>query len=692
MTRPSLWPAVAVTLCVTLLSCEPDIELSAPENPLPLLFSVAPAVMVTTSGTPVLEVRGQDFIGGAQAHWNGADRPTDVDSDSILTVTLLAGDAAAAGSHRISVTNPGPGGGTSGEFEVTVVHDAAVMDSISPRQALATSSSGFTLDVFGSNFVAEGGGATVFWGQLPLVTEVLSGTHLRAVVPDFLLQLGAVIDVAVENPEPSAGLSGPVSFRLENPVPTTTGTDPDSITLDSTDPISVIGTGFVQGAVVWYNGRVYTPRLLSATSVTVDIPREERVRSSGIIQVENPGPGGGRSDTLEVTIRELTPHLRTVQPASVVAGSPTFAVTVGGWYFAPDATVLWNGNPLPTTSLGDGTVRAQVDASLVADLGSALVSVENPRGGGRSSARDFGITPPGRVVWDRYSDSWSLPKVLISEFDGSIVDSLLTQFRNSPLDVTVGGSILYSGPICHGMWPATWCESRAYSLTRTTEYRRVTAFDSTSVVFGEGWPRASADESWIYFSAAIQIPDSVCGSLPCTKPELWRVRPDGSGAELVHPAPSANAEPRYPAPSSGGTKVAYSAYRYYQPTTDALEILDLQTGVVTPLGVSGHEALWAPDDSWIAYRTPWGGSLHLIRPDGTGDRSLTAGIVGTVERGFDWSPDGRFIVLTTTDNSGEFDPTTENPRRAWLVIVDTGQVIPLSGLVGATTIAWYGGP
>lgn len=48
--------------------------------------------------------------------------------------------------------------------------------------------------------------------------------------------------------------------------------------------------------------------------------------------------------------------------------------------------------------------------------------------------------------------------------------------------------------------------------------------------------------------------------------------------------------------------------------------------------------LWSPSGAWIAY-SPDGNHVHLIRPDGSGDRTIAAG------RSPSWSPDGRKLVL-----------------------------------------------
>jgi hypothetical protein len=66
-------------------------------------------------------VNGTGFVSGSVVKWNGNSRNTVVVSASELTAMILASDISIAGTASVTVTNPGPGGGTSNVafFEVT---------------------------------------------------------------------------------------------------------------------------------------------------------------------------------------------------------------------------------------------------------------------------------------------------------------------------------------------------------------------------------------------------------------------------------------------------------------------------------------------------------------------------------------------------------------------------------------------
>jgi hypothetical protein len=118
-----------------------------------------------------------------------------------------------------------------------------------------------------------------------------------------------------------------------------------------------------------------------------------------------PITAGSISNTITLTVAELMPTLNTVSPPQVALTSPPsdrngnallqndpnnpnaqfMTLTVNGSNFAPDATVRWNGQALPTQNLSSTQLTAQVSAANLASVGSALVTVFNGGPGGGSS-------------------------------------------------------------------------------------------------------------------------------------------------------------------------------------------------------------------------------------------------------------------------------------------------------------------
>jgi hypothetical protein len=86
----------------------------AQNNPVPLINQpLVPASAAPGSGGFTLVVNGTGFSSGSVVDWNGSSRVTAVISTSQLKATITAADVAKAGTARVKVMNPVPGGGSS---------------------------------------------------------------------------------------------------------------------------------------------------------------------------------------------------------------------------------------------------------------------------------------------------------------------------------------------------------------------------------------------------------------------------------------------------------------------------------------------------------------------------------------------------------------------------------------------------
>ncbi len=95
------------------------------------------------------------------------------------------------------------------------------------------------------------------------------------------------------------------------------------------------------------------------------------------------------------------PTIAQLMPDSMMAGSPTFTLTVNGSNFVNGAVVYWNGAIRTTMFATAGQVTAAISASDIATTGTAQVFVQNPggtgiymnQGGQSSNTLNFTITP-----------------------------------------------------------------------------------------------------------------------------------------------------------------------------------------------------------------------------------------------------------------------------------------------------------
>jgi hypothetical protein len=145
-------------------------------------------------------------------------------------------------------------------------------------------------------------------------------------------------------------------------------------------------------------------------------------------------------------------------------------------------------------------------------------------------------------------------------------------------------------------------------------------------------PAWSADGRWVYFTAA--YPDG--------RTEIWRIRPDGTGAERFGPAAAAGEHDSEPSVSPDGALLAVTTNRTLSSGRPTVRILELGTGATAYSGPAGNFARFAPDGTRIAFIS--GGRVTLVNADGTGARTLTPALSRFLGQ-LAWSPDGRWIAV-----------------------------------------------
>jgi hypothetical protein len=104
-------------------------------NPVPFVnLPLRPAAAVPGSPGFRLTVNGTNFVNGSVVNWNGGALVTTFVSNSQLTAPVPASSLAAAATALVTVSNPGPGGGTSNVamFDITIPV-AATPGSLGPQ-------------------------------------------------------------------------------------------------------------------------------------------------------------------------------------------------------------------------------------------------------------------------------------------------------------------------------------------------------------------------------------------------------------------------------------------------------------------------------------------------------------------------------------------------------------------------------
>lgn len=235
------------------------------------------------------------------------------------------------------------------------------------------------------------------------------------VSPGDVLNAGT-ISVTVFSPAPGGGTSNTVTLVVTPtalPVPHITSLEPNtiaagsgggSVTILGTNFVGVAGFGGTSISVATVDGANRATAFVSSTQLTVTLQPSDIATTGPIeIAVLNPPapslnpPGGGVSNSVALTIVNPAPVLKSVSPASVVAGAPsttTTSVSVSGSGFDSASQVLINGTGRPTTFLSSSSLTALLATGDLAAAGTYTVQVENPTpGGGLSQVLHFSVVP-----------------------------------------------------------------------------------------------------------------------------------------------------------------------------------------------------------------------------------------------------------------------------------------------------------
>jgi len=172
--------------------------------------------------------------------------------------------------------------------------------------------------------------------------------------------------------------------------------------------LTVNGSSFVSGATVQWNGSPLSTSFVNGTQLTAAVPGS-LIANTGSASITVVNPGSTASNALTFGINPVTvggsgPVITSLSPGAAIAGGPTFILTVlgsnflaSGGIFTAGPAVQWNGSPLVTSFVSGTQLTATVPGTLIANIGSASITVQNP-GGGVSNSATFPIAATSSPV------------------------------------------------------------------------------------------------------------------------------------------------------------------------------------------------------------------------------------------------------------------------------------------------------
>jgi hypothetical protein len=204
------------------------------------------------------------------------------------------------------------------------------------------------------------------------------------------------------------GSTSPVLNQLVNQVATTTvlsssanpalAGQPLTLTATVSAPTPAPGFSLPTGTVFFERFDIPSPVTLGSAplvngtaTLTIAAPPAAAMLLSARYAGADPFQASASANLTEV-VNNPVPAVTGMAPATLPEGSPAFTLTLTGSNFLSGATVQWNGTSLTVTQLSGTQIQATVPAALLADEGSARVTVTNPGpGGGASLAQTFTV-------------------------------------------------------------------------------------------------------------------------------------------------------------------------------------------------------------------------------------------------------------------------------------------------------------
>ncbi len=178
----------------------------------PGALTLSPSAVAPGGPALTLSVFGSNFQQNSVVRVNNSDRQTTFLSGSLLQAQIPASDIAAAGTAKVTVFTPSPGGGetVAVDLAITANNPTPTLTRLDPPLG-AVGASNVTLNVFGTNFNAQ---SRIRVNGNERQTTLVSSTQLSTTLAQADQASAATLSISVANPTPGGGASNALTFSV----------------------------------------------------------------------------------------------------------------------------------------------------------------------------------------------------------------------------------------------------------------------------------------------------------------------------------------------------------------------------------------------------------------------------------------------------------------------------------------------
>jgi hypothetical protein len=332
--------------------------------PNPTITSISPDAAIVGSGDIIITVTGSHYQAASQVRVDGSPIATTFQSATSLSATVPASITSAAGTHAITVQNPGPINSNSVTFRVLATLGINEYLADPPAGAAGDANGDGTTDSSQDEFV-----------------EVINRTNAPVNVGGYTI-------------------SDADSVRFTFPANTMIPAGEVAVIFGGGTPTGDFGNAHANGLVftstLSLNNTGDTITLKDSLSTTVEsitfgstegnadqsITRSPDITGGFVTHTTAAGSGGRlfspgtRVDGGFFTA--ANPVIASISPNSAIVGSGDIVITVTGSHYQADSLVRVDGSPIATMFQSTTSLSATIPAFITSTPGAHAITVENP--------------------------------------------------------------------------------------------------------------------------------------------------------------------------------------------------------------------------------------------------------------------------------------------------------------------------